>query len=100
MIKTEANLLRFPIFALHTNGLGQLDGIEVAGTRRIDGNETAFRFTVTRNVADNLFRLSFGRTTRLRRRWPRRIRILSKTQFTLSAVQGRPSEFRNSGPSG
>lgn len=51
-IKAEANLLRFPIFALHTKGLGQLDGIEVAGTRRIDGSETSFRLAVTRNVAD------------------------------------------------
>jgi hypothetical protein len=51
-IRAEANLLRLPLFALHTKGLRTLDGIECSG-RRTDGRGQVhdFTFRATRNTA-------------------------------------------------
>src|SRR5437870_555458 len=51
-IRAEANLLRLPLFALHTKGLRTLDGIECSG-RRLDGDGQLhdFTFRATRNTA-------------------------------------------------
>jgi hypothetical protein len=53
LIKVEANLLRFPFFALHTKGLRELDGIECVGRRIRDGKAQRLRLSITRNVADS-----------------------------------------------
>ncbi len=52
IVRAEANLLRFPLFALHTKGLADLDGVECKGKRVINGKSLEFQLTVTRNVAD------------------------------------------------
>lgn len=51
MIKVEANLLRLPLFALHTRGLGTLDGIECRGKTNRDGVAREYTFASTRNTA-------------------------------------------------
>lgn len=51
LIKTEANLLRLPLFALHTKGLKTLDGIECSGRVHRDGQTHQFTFRATRNTA-------------------------------------------------
>src|SRR5258705_77706 len=43
IVKVEANLLRLPLFALHTKGLRALDGIECRG--RLARDEVAHEFT-------------------------------------------------------
>jgi len=53
-IKAEANLLRFPIFALQTKGLRTFDGIECRGTKTENGATHQFVFRVTRNT-DHLY---------------------------------------------
>lgn len=50
-IKAEANLLRLPLFALHTKGLRTLDGIECRGKLARDGVAHEFVFRATRNTA-------------------------------------------------
>ena len=51
MIKAEANLLRLPLFALHTKGLRSLDGLECHGRMRRHGQTFEFTFRATRNTA-------------------------------------------------
>lgn len=51
LVKAEANLLRLPLFALHTKGLKSLDGIECRGRIVRDGQAHAFTFRATRNTA-------------------------------------------------
>lgn len=51
LIKTEANLLRLPLFALHTKRLKTLDGIECHGRMTRDGETHDFTFRATRNTA-------------------------------------------------
>ena len=48
MIRAEANLLRFPLFALHTKGLKQRDGIVCVG-RQADaaGKLHEFKLSIT-----------------------------------------------------
>src|SRR5438132_7834710 len=50
-IRAEANLLRLPLFALHTKGLKTLDGIECTGRIARDGETREFIFRSTRNTA-------------------------------------------------
>lgn len=50
-VKTEANLLRLPLFALHTKRLKTLDGIECRGRMNRDGQKYQFVFRATRNAA-------------------------------------------------
>lgn len=50
--KAEANLLRFPLFALSTKGLRTLDGIECRGTVRRQNVAREFSLRVTRNTAE------------------------------------------------
>src|SRR4051812_39603400 len=50
-VKAEANLLRFPLFALHTKRLKTLDGIECRGRSTRDGQTQQFVFRATRNTA-------------------------------------------------
>lgn len=50
-IRVEANLLRFPLFALHTKGLRSLDGIRCSGRHQRDGQSVQFTFTATRNTS-------------------------------------------------
>gem|GEM_PF-5624161 len=51
LIKTEANLLRLPLFALHTKGLKNLDGIECRGRIRRAGQVREYLLRITRNTA-------------------------------------------------
>jgi hypothetical protein len=51
IVKTEANLLRLPLFALHTKRLKTLDGIECRGRIVRDGQSHQFVFRATRNTA-------------------------------------------------
>src|SRR5438105_12558004 len=50
-VKAEANLLKFPLFALHTKRLKTLDGIECRGRTTRDGQTRQFTFRATRNTA-------------------------------------------------
>src|SRR5215212_9179955 len=50
LIKAEANLLRLPLFALHTKGLRTLDGIECRGKLTRDGAVHEFTFRAFRNA--------------------------------------------------
>lgn len=50
-IKAEANLLRLPLFSLHTKGLRSIDGIECRGRLNRDGSAHEFIFRATRNTA-------------------------------------------------
>jgi hypothetical protein len=50
-IKAEANLLRLPLFALHTKGLRTLDAIECRGKLTRDGAVHDFVFRASRNTA-------------------------------------------------
>lgn len=49
-IKAEANLLRFPIFALSTKGLKNVDQIQCVGMKREGTQEHRFSLTVSRNT--------------------------------------------------
>src|SRR4051794_11495300 len=51
IVKAEANLLRLPLFALHTKRLKTLDGIECRGRTTRDGQTHQFTFRATRNTA-------------------------------------------------
>src|SRR6266511_4499255 len=51
LLLAEANLLRLPVFALHTKGLRLLDGIECSGRIARDGHTYRFTFRSTRNTA-------------------------------------------------
>lgn len=50
-IKAEANLLRLPLFALHTKGLKTLEGIECRGQIKRDGKRHEYTLRVSRNTA-------------------------------------------------
>jgi hypothetical protein len=50
-IRVEANLLRLPLFALHTKGLKTLDGIMCRGRFTRDGQTHEFIFSATRNTS-------------------------------------------------
>src|SRR5438067_8347039 len=50
-VKTEANLLRLPLFALHTKRLKTLDGIECRGRTTRNGRTHQLLFRATRNTA-------------------------------------------------
>ena len=54
LIKAEVNLLRLPLFALHTKGLRTLDGIECHGTVTRNGQTHKFLLRATRNT-DTLY---------------------------------------------
>lgn len=51
IIRAEANLLRFPLFALHTKGIRTLDGIRCSGRLQRDGQTVQYSFTATRNTS-------------------------------------------------
>jgi len=51
LVKAEANLLRLPLFALHTKRLKTLDGIECRGRTTRDGRTHQLLFRATRNTA-------------------------------------------------
>src|SRR5437588_10558338 len=51
LVRSEANLLRLPLFALHTKRLKTLDGIECRGKLTRDGKTHQFLFRATRNTA-------------------------------------------------
>ena len=51
LIRAEANLLRFPFFALTSKGLKNLDGIECSGRVSRNGQTHQFRLKATRNTA-------------------------------------------------
>jgi hypothetical protein len=51
IIRAEANLLRFPLFAIHTKGLKSLDGIECSGQTTRHGETYRFTYRATRNMA-------------------------------------------------
>jgi hypothetical protein len=50
-IKAEANLLRLPLFALHTKGLRTLEGIECRGQLTRDGKTHEYVLRISRNTA-------------------------------------------------
>ena len=50
-VAVEANLLRLPLFALHTKGLKTLDGIECKGFTDRDGQTHQFVFRAYRNTS-------------------------------------------------
>lgn len=50
-LKVEANLLRYPLFALSTKGLKTLDGIECRGKVRRDGAVREYLLRVSRNTS-------------------------------------------------
>jgi hypothetical protein len=50
-VRAEANLLRLPLFALHTKRLKTLDGIECSGRITRSGETHQFWFRATRNTA-------------------------------------------------
>jgi len=50
-IKVEANLLRLPLFAIHTKGLSTLDGIQCRGKTNRDGVAKDYLLSSTRNTA-------------------------------------------------
>jgi hypothetical protein len=50
-IRVEANLLRFPLFALNTKNLRTLDGIQCIGRMTRQGESYQFRYKATRNTA-------------------------------------------------
>lgn len=52
-IRAEANFLRFPLFALHTKGLRNLDGIECKGAINRNGQRQTFVLRATRNAASH-----------------------------------------------
>jgi hypothetical protein len=49
-LKAEVNLLRLPVFALSTRGLRTLEGLEVKGVFRRDGQEHEYHFKTLRSV--------------------------------------------------
>ena len=49
-VKVEVNLLRLPLFALHTKGLRELDGFACRGTFRRAGQEIEYAWRVTRHA--------------------------------------------------
>ena len=51
IIRAEANLLRFPLFALQTKNLKTLDGIECSGRMTRRGESYQFTYRATRNTA-------------------------------------------------
>ncbi len=51
LVRAEANLLRFPLFALHTKGLRTLDGLRCTGKIQRDGQPVQFSFTASRNTS-------------------------------------------------
>lgn len=51
IIRVEANLLRFPLFALHTKGIRTLDGLRCSGRLQRDGQTMQYTFTATRNTS-------------------------------------------------
>lgn len=50
-IKAEVNLLRLPLFALHTKGLKSLEGIECRGRVQRDGKTHEYVLRVSRNTS-------------------------------------------------
>jgi hypothetical protein len=50
-LKAEVNLLRLPLFALHTKGLSSLEGIECRGRVQRDGQMHEYLLRVSRNTA-------------------------------------------------
>ncbi len=50
IIRAEANLLRFPFFALHTKGRWQMDGVQCIGRKRINGKSHKSTLSITRNT--------------------------------------------------
>ena len=50
-IKAEVNLLRLPLFALHTKGLKSLEGIECRGRIQRDGKVHEYLLRVSRNTS-------------------------------------------------
>lgn len=52
-VKVEANLLRLPLFALHTKGLKNLDGLEIHSQATRNGQTRAYTLRVTRNTASS-----------------------------------------------
>lgn len=50
-LKAEVNLLRLPLFALHTKGLSTLEGIECRGRVQRDGQMHEYLLRVSRNTA-------------------------------------------------
>ena len=50
IVRAEANFLRFPLFALHTKGLRNRDGIECVGRKHIHGQVHEFHLSITRNT--------------------------------------------------
>lgn len=63
-VRTEANLLRLPLFALDTKRLKTLDGIECKGRVKRDGQTHQFVFRATRNTA-TLYPGPLARSTHL-----------------------------------
>jgi len=53
-LKAEVNLLRLPLFALHTKGLSTLDGLECRGRLRRDGAVQEYILRISRNM-DSLY---------------------------------------------
>ena len=53
-LKAEVNLLRLPLFALHTKGLSTLDGLECRGRLRRDGAVQEYILRISRNT-DSLY---------------------------------------------
>jgi hypothetical protein len=53
-LKAEVNLLRLPVFALSTKGLRTLNGLEVKGVFRRDGEQHEYAFRTARSV-DTLY---------------------------------------------
>ena len=50
-VKAEANLLRLPLFALHTKGLNTLEGIECHGRIKREGKTQEYVLRISRNTA-------------------------------------------------
>ena len=50
-VKAEVNLLRLPLFALHTKGLSMLEGLECRGRLQRDGAMHEYVLRISRNTA-------------------------------------------------
>ena len=49
LIRAEANILRYPIFYLHTKGLSTIDNVSCEGNRTVEGKSQNFKLTSSRN---------------------------------------------------
>ena len=73
-IKQEANLLRFPFFALGRKGLRNRKGLLIRGESKIDGQKCDFEYRITCN-SDDLYPGQLSRKVHMGL-----LRIMQRTQ--------------------